>query len=89
MLASIIQYERLRVSVTQFNAFEFYRNSIIRKNEVKNIYINFNYLNKWYIMLKYLIFAQTKVNNFYLQMNFMIYNSNLLYKKILNISRLS
>ncbi|KAL4113361.1 hypothetical protein QTP88_016993 [Uroleucon formosanum] len=33
MLASVIQYERLRVSVKQINAFEFYRNSIIRKNE--------------------------------------------------------
>jgi len=33
ILASVIQYERLRGSVKQINAFEFYRNSI-RKNEV-------------------------------------------------------
>lgn len=32
-------------------------------------------------------FAQTKDNNFYLQLNFMIYNSNLLFIKILNLSQ--
>lgn len=34
VLASIIQYERLRVSVKQISAFEFYRNAIKGNDEV-------------------------------------------------------
>ncbi|XP_022176354.1 presenilins-associated rhomboid-like protein, mitochondrial [Myzus persicae] len=46
VLASVIQYERLRVSVKKIDPFEFYRNSIIRKNEnfISKLKNNFNKL---------------------------------------------
>jgi len=40
VLASIIQYERLLVSVKQISAFEFYRNAIKRNDEVSYYVFN-------------------------------------------------